>query len=285
MDNMRRLLLKAGLGGAAILATGSRLLGAEAPAKNKKKKRIPIGLQLYSVRTDCAKDLPGVLKAVGTMGYDGVEFAGYYNRKAEELRKLLDENKLKCCGTHTALDTLTGDAFKATVEFNKILGNKYLIVPSLPKARTESLAALKETAKLLTDLAEQAKPHGMRVGYHAHAGDFKKLDGQVPWDVIFDNAGPRVAMQLDLGNCLDGGGDPIAILKKYARRAATIHLKEHGGKQGAPVGEGEVKWKEVFEICESTGRTEWYIVEQESYAGSPLDSVKQCLDNLKKMGK
>ena len=91
--------------------------------------RIPIGLQLYSVREDCKKDLPAVLAAVAKMGYDGVEFAGYYNCSAKELRKLLDGLKLKCCGTHIGIDTLTGDALKATIAFNLELGNPYLIVP------------------------------------------------------------------------------------------------------------------------------------------------------------
>ena len=103
--------------------------------------KIPIGVQLYSVREDCTKDLPGVLAAIAKMGYEGVEFAGYYNRNAEELRALLDENGLKCCGTHIGIQTLLGDALEPTVEFNKTLGNKYLIVPGLPADYTNSKAA------------------------------------------------------------------------------------------------------------------------------------------------
>jgi sugar phosphate isomerase/epimerase len=282
MNQSRRFFLKAGLGGVGFLAAAEQLLAADAA---KPKKRIPVGLQLYSVRQDCAKDLPGVLKAVAGMGYEGVEFAGYYDRKADEMRKLLDDNKLKCCGTHTALNTLTGDALAGTVEYNKTIGNKYLIVPSLPRERMASIAALRETAKLLTDIAEKVKSDGMRVGYHAHAGDFKKVEGQIPWEVLFDAAGPEVVMQLDIGNCLAGGGDPMATLKKYPRRSATVHLKEHGGKPGAVIGEGEVKWKDVFEFCESSGGTEWYIVEQESYATTPLESVKACLRNVRKLRK
>ena len=74
-------------------------------------------------------------------------------------------------------------------------------------------------------------------------------------------------------------------MKKLPHRSATIHLKEHGGPKGAVIGEGDVPWKEVFELCETTGDTEWYIVEQESYRGSSLESVKLCLANLHKMGK
>ena len=71
---------------------------------------IPIALQLYSIRHDCEKDLPGTLEAVAKMGYDGVEFAGYYGRSAGELRKLLDDLGLRVAGTHTRLDTRSGVA-------------------------------------------------------------------------------------------------------------------------------------------------------------------------------
>jgi len=64
------------------------------------------------VRDVAAKDVPGTIEAVAKMGYQGVEFAGYYGRKAEDLRKILDQNNLKCCGTHTGIDTLKGDALK-----------------------------------------------------------------------------------------------------------------------------------------------------------------------------
>src|SRR5438094_6516248 len=107
---------------------------------------IPIGLQLYSVREDAAKDLPGVLKAVAKMGYEGVEFAGYYGHSAQDVRKMLDDNGLKCCGGHLGLDTLLGDALPATIEYQQTLGNKFLIVPGLGPQRTNSKAAWLETA-------------------------------------------------------------------------------------------------------------------------------------------
>ncbi|MGA2257061.1 MAG: sugar phosphate isomerase/epimerase, partial [Thermoguttaceae bacterium] len=171
-------------------------------------------------------------------------------------------------------------------EFHKTLGNKFLIVPWLDHQKYFGTAQLiKDTAKLFTELAEKVKPEGMRVGYHAHEGDFQKIDGETCWDIFFSSTGPDVVMQLDVGNCLDGGGDPYAILKRFPGRTLTIHIKEHGGKQGAPLGEGTVRWDELFKLCETVGGTQWYIVEQETYAGAPLDSVEQCLKNLRKMGK
>ncbi len=282
---MLKLSLGTALAGtAAAWTTGLGISQAQGSAPDAKKK-IPLGLQLYSVRKQCEKDLPGVLKAVAEMGYDGVEFAGYYGHTAADIRKLLDANGLVCCGTHAQIATLAEDKFEETVEFNKTIGNKYLIVPWLPHEKFDTREKTLETAKMFDKLAAKAKPHGMLVGYHAHGGDFNKLGDETAWDILFANTGDDVVMQLDIGNCIGGGGDPIAVLKKFPGRSQTIHLKEHGGKKGAVVGEGDVDWKTVFRLCEETGETDWYIVEQESYAGGPLDSVKGCIKNLRAMGK
>jgi sugar phosphate isomerase/epimerase len=247
---------------------------------------IPIGLQLYSVREDCAKDLPGVLTAVAAMGYAGVEFAGYYNYSAPDLRKMLDDRGLTCCGTHTGLNSLLGDELPRTIEFNLTLGNKYLVVPGLPPDRRDSRAAWLKTAELFNELAENVKPHGCLVGYHNHAIEFQPMDGELPWDTFFGNTKPEVIMQLDTGNALHGGADPLPFLRKYPGRAVTVHLKEYSATNDkALIGEGDVKWQQVFADCESIGATEWYIVEQESYAYPPMECVKRCLEHLRKMGK
>jgi sugar phosphate isomerase/epimerase len=248
--------------------------------------QIPIGLQLYSIREDCARDLPGTLKAVAEMGYAGVEFAGYYGHSAQSIRKWMDENGLKCCGTHTSLASLLDDELPRTVEFNQTLGNQYLIVPWLPEERRSSSIAWTDTASAFNHVAEQLKPHGMLTGYHNHDIEFQPITGGLPFDLFFGNTKPEVVMQIDIGNAIHGGGDPIACLRHYPGRAVTVHLKEYAaGYDKALIGEGEVNWQEVFSICESTGGTEWYIVEQESYAYPPLECVRRCLENLRKMGK
>ena len=116
---------------------------------------------------------------------------------------------------HMGLPMLTGAEFDKTVAIHKTLGTPYLIVASLPKKNADSLPALRETAKLFNQLSEQLKPHGMQIGYHCHGGDFVAVDGTTPWEVLAENTNSRVVMQLDIGNCLDGGGDPIAMLKKF----------------------------------------------------------------------
>ena len=245
------------------------------------RPRIPVGVQLYSVRADCAEDLPGTIAAVAKMGYDGVEFAGYYERTAEDLRRILDDNGLKCCGTHTGMDTLSDQNLAATIEFNQVLGNRFLIVPYL---EADSRDAWLKIAGQFNILADKVKPHGMWVGYHSHAGDFKAIDGQMPWDLLFGNTKSDVVMQIDTGNTMDGGGDPIALLKRYPARSLTIHLKEHSATNSSAIlGEGDVKWQEVFSLCETTGRTQWYIIEEEKDAYPPLKAVELCLQNYRKL--
>lgn len=247
---------------------------------------IPIGLQLYSVRDDCARDLPGVLKAVGEMGYTGVEFAGYYGRTAQELRTMLDDNGLKCCGTHTSLDTLLGDVLAETIAFNQTLGNRFLIVPGLARERTESKAAWLETARLFDEAAARASAQGMLVGYHNHSEEFQPLEGELPWDTFFGHTRPEVVMQVDTGNMMHGGAEPAPFLERYPGRALTVHLKEFSQTDpNALIGDGDVPWAEIFRLCESVGATQWYIVEQESYAFPPLECAARCLENLRGLGK
>jgi len=285
----RRGLLTESLAAVAVLASGADAAPQEQKkqAKKKDKQKVSIGVQLYSVREDCKRDLPGTIAAIAKMGYVGVEFAGYYDRRAAELRKMLDDNGLVCCGTHTALDTLLGDNLSQTIEFNKILGNKYLVVPWLPEKYRASRQAWLDTAKLFNELAEKVKHQGMRVGYHNHDVEFKAIDPDPPetgWDTFCSNTSRDVIMQLDTGNALHGGADPLPYLYRYPERAVTVHLKEFSKKNDkALIGEGDINWKAFFALCKAVGGTEWYIVEQESYAYSPIECIGRCLKNLRKM--
>jgi sugar phosphate isomerase/epimerase len=248
--------------------------------------KLPIALQLYSVREEAAKNLPYVLEEVAKMGYDGVEFAGYYGHNAQEVKKWLDANGLICEGAHLGIDTLLGDALAATVEFQATLGNKFLIVPGLSAARTASKAAWLETAGLMNEISDALAPHGMRTGYHNHHTEFLPMEGTLPWDIFFGNTKSEVIMQFDVGNALHGGGHAAPFLKAYPGRAQTVHVKEYSATNDkALIGEGDVDWKEIFELCETIGKTEWYVVEQESYAYPPLECAAKCLQNLRAMGK
>jgi len=282
----RRGLLAKSVAAAALLASTANAAPMERTRTDQstgsRRRRIPIGLQLYSVRDDCQKNLPGTIAAVAKMGYQGVEFAGYYDRSAKDMRKLLDDNGLKCCGTHTQLDTLLGDNLAKTIEYNKTIGNKYLIAPGLPEKYRESHQAWLDTAKLFNELAEKVKTEGMLVGYHNHSVEFKPMDGELPWDTFYGNTSEDVVMQLDVGNAIHGGVDPLPYIYRYPGRAITVHVKEFSKTNNkALVGEGDVNWRAFSALCRAVGKTEWYIIEQESYAGTPLESVDKCLKNVR----
>jgi sugar phosphate isomerase/epimerase len=274
----RRQFVQASAATAAVVALGPALSPTAQAAAGR---RIPIGVQLYSVREQCAKDLPGTLAAIAKIGYKGVEWAGYHKRSAAELRKLTDDLGLVTCGTHTPYESVQAAKLAETIEFNRILGNKFLIVPWM-EAKTKE--AWQEKAKQFNDLAERVKAEGMLIGYHAHAHDFHKFEGETAWDIFFGGTKPEVVMQLDTSNCAEGGADPVAVLKKYPGRAKTIHIKANGGGPEAVIGEDKVDWKGVFAFCETKGGTEWYVVEHES-SKDPIDAVKRCYSALQAMGK
>ena len=267
----------------AISAAGVTLgLGVAPLAQAAASRKIPVGLQLYSVREQCASDLPGTLAAVSKIGYRAVEFAGYYDRSAKDLRKLLDDHGLVACGTHTPYESVLGGRLKETVEFNRTIGNKFLIVPWMNEAKSKQ--EWLDRAKLFNEIADKVKADGMWVGYHAHQHDFKQIEGVSAWDLFFGSTKPEVVMQLDTSNCCEGGADPVAVLKKYPGRARSIHLKAYGGGPDAVIGEDKIDWPAVFAFCESKGKTQWYVLEHES-GKDPLDAVRRSYEALKKMGK
>lgn len=256
--------------------------------------RIPIALELYSVRTELANDLLGTLKAVAEMGYEGVEFAGAPKHGAEELKAALDETGLTCCGWHTPITLVADDQLEKTIALNKALGNPNIIIPGLPPEFRDSKQAWRKTATFFDELADKLAAHDMRTGYHNHWIEFTEMDGELPWDILFSNTKQDVIMQLDTGNAYCGGGDCVAILQRYPGRAKTVHLKPYKGPpegadpkdgMGTMIGEDDTPWERIFELCESQGGTEWYIVEYESDMYPSLEAVDRCLKALKGMGK
>lgn len=270
------------LGRTATGVVGLSLGLASAARATEQTRKIPVGLELYSLRVECKNDLPGMLTAVSKIGYKGVEFAGYHGRTAKDLRKMLDDNGIVACGSHTPFADVQGDKLAKTIEFNRTIGNKFIIVPWMDQ--TESKQVWMDRAKLFNELAAKLKPEGMSIGYHAHQHDFKPVDGVPAWDVFFGNTDMDVIMQLDTSNCREGGADPVAVLKKYPGRARSIHVKAHGAGPEAVVGQGDIDWTAVFTWCEGPGKTEWYVIEHET-SKNPLDAVKRSYEGMQKLGK
>ncbi|MDR3111149.1 MAG: sugar phosphate isomerase/epimerase [Planctomycetaceae bacterium] len=242
--------------------------------------RIPVSVQVYSVRDAAKNDLAGTLKKIGEIGYDGVEFAGYYGKDAKEVRKYLDDAGLKCSGTHTGIGDLRGK-FDQTVELHKTLGTKYIIVPWIDPKEFKTVDGIKKYADEFNSYAERAKKVGLAVGYHAHAGDAQDVEGKTAFERFFEGTTKDVIMEVDLGNYIGGGGDPYKMIEKFRGRSKAIHLKETEDKI---FGEGNVDWKRVFGLCETVGGTEWYVVEDERSAGS-VERIEKDYNVLKEWGK
>jgi sugar phosphate isomerase/epimerase len=252
----------------------------------KRRRKIPIGFQLWAVRGEFSRNVPGTIRKLGELDYKGVEFWGYAgtpmvfkNYTASDLRGLLDENQLKCCGMHVELAALADDNLERTIENNHVLGNKYVTVAAAKEnmADTKTIAKL---ASLLNKAAKLCRPHKVVVGYHAHPFDFEKVNGRFAWEHLFERAEPEVNMQMDVGNCLAGKGDPIAMLKKFPGRTQTIHLKEHKKHTFE-----STLYEEVFRMCETNSTTQWYIVEMGGVLGNGFKIPKAALGRLRKLGK
>jgi sugar phosphate isomerase/epimerase len=261
-------------------------LGGLASSRLLAQRGIPVAVQLYSVRQIAAKDLPGVLAEVAKLGYKGVEFAGYHGHEAAAVRKMLDDNGLKVAGTHIGLDTLVGESLQKTVEFNKTIGNKNLIVPSMPRKYSATAAGWKEAAQVFNDISDMVRQHGMIVGYHNHTAEFQPVEGQIPFDVFFGATKPDVKVQLDVGHARRAGANPVEVIDRYKGRVVSIHVKEYSpDKPEAILGEGAVDWKAVFSGLERNGGIEWYIVEEEGKSCVDYNCIQTAIGQLKKMGK
>ena len=266
-------------------------------APNVVAKRYPIGLELYSVRGELAKDLPGTLRTVAQAGYEAVEFyAPYMNWTvpySKEVRMQLDDLGLRCHSTHNAFAALTpGDTMAKAVEINQVLGARYLILAS-PPGNLDTADDWKRLCGQLTQSVEMLKPHGLFTGFHNHEVEWKPLGGGPRvMDVIAANTPPEFALQFDVGTCLEAGADPIAWINANPGRIRSVHLKDwapgtRAQEKGYRVlfGEGVAPWKDIVSAVESTGGVEYYLMEQEGSRYSEFDTARRCLATWKAMRK
>jgi sugar phosphate isomerase/epimerase len=273
----REFIGSATLAAAALTAAPSGLMAAAT------YKKCPIGVQLYSVSSDFNRDVPGTLAGLKKIGYDGVEFAGYAGKTAADMKKMLDDNGLKAAGSHIqgGLPRLQQDAgFQSEVDYNKTIGNDRLII-AMGNART--IDDWNKMADAFSAVSAKLKPLGLRLGYHNHTGEFTAVDGQTPEYVFFDKTSPDVFVQLDVGHCVHGGGDPVAVIKKYNSRLVSMHIKDYNpATRGDIVGEGAVKWPDVLDACSTCPNLQWYTIEEEVSRGG-LTSVEKSFKNWVKI--
>jgi sugar phosphate isomerase/epimerase len=255
----------------------------------QRRKHIPVGLELFSVRDELAKDLMGTVRAVAKMGYEVVEFFSPYYQwtpdYAKEVRKLLDDLNIKCPSTHNSANALSAEGIGKAIELNQILGSKTIVMASA--GRVTGLDGWKAVAERLSQAAEKLKPLDMRAGFHNHKTEFLEVEGKRPMEVLAANTPKDVTLQLDVGTCVDAGYDPVAWIKANPGRIRSIHCKEWAAGEGKGyrvlLGEGDAPWLKIFGAAESVGGVEYYLIEQEGSRFSSLETAQRCLETYKKM--
>lgn len=283
----------------AALAAGALLPNVLVPAaraaSTPAKKKYPVGIELYAVRGELAKDLPNTLKTVAKIGYEVVEFySPYFSWEAsyaKEVRKMMDDLGLKCNSTHNHIASLTpGETMDKAVELNKILGSKYIIMASPPPG-TQGADGWRAVCEKLTVATQKLVAQGMSAGFHNHATEWAKVEGETRiMDIIAKNTPKEFVLQFDVGTCMQAGADPIAWIKANPGRIKSVHLKDWapGTRQeekGYRVlfGEGVSPWKDIFAAAESVGGVEYYLMEQEGSRFSEFETAEKCLATWKTM--
>jgi sugar phosphate isomerase/epimerase len=301
LKHSRRDFLKTG---SASLVYGSSLLSATSLFAQTLK--LPLAIQLYSVRQLLPTDYEGTLKELSALGYREVEAAGYYNHSAAEIKQAMDNAGLKLVSAHYSSDDLHKQ-FDQIVAFNKELGVSYIICSS-PRLKDPSRLAnmnqqQRADAYTLDDwrwnadefnvLGEKVNAAGLRFGYHNHVNEFHKKDGVVPYVELMRLTDPsKVTMELDCGWVIVGGGDPIEYLRNYPTRISMLHVKDFkrpdptgtNHPEVAELGQGSIDYRPILQEAAKSGNIKHCFVEQEAFTVPPMQSLKIDADYMRKLG-
>jgi len=301
MKTSRRTFIRTG----ALAAAGAALLKHQAFGAAPKKSIV--GLQLYSIRDEMKADPLASLKEVAKMGYVYVEHANYVNGKfygyePKEFRKVLDDLGLNMVSGHTVFGKTHwdeakkdfSDSWKKLVDDAAILGQKYVVSPSMDNTMRTKYDDFKKYMDIFNKCGQLCNKRGMKFGYHNHDFEFsEKLNGQKLFDIMMTSMDPKlVVVQLDMGNLYNGGAIALDVVKQYPGRFENLHVKDEikaeGGNEkyeSTIIGEGIVNTKEVTDLATKIGGAQIYIIEQESYQGkTPMECVKKDLEIMKKWG-
>ena len=195
-------------------------------------KKAMIGYQIYSAREDAEKDLFGTLKKIAEMGYDGVEFAGFYHYTVDEIKKALEESGLAAISAHVPLAEIEKDMFK-TISDYKAIGCKYIAVPYTDDECRPGGPRFAETIRNIYKFGRLCREAGIQLLYHNHDFEFVRLSGMYALDFLYAATDPEV-LQTEIDTCWVNysGEDPAAYVRKYAGRAPIVHLKDFVGSRG-----------------------------------------------------
>ena len=253
--------------------------------------KIPVGIQLYTLRNETSLDFIGTLKKVAEIGFQVVEFAGYGDYPARELKNVLDDLGLAVSSSHVNLSYLDPEKLKSQlayqIEYNKEIGSGYIVTPYAPLDKMTTMTELQPFLDAFRYVGEECKRAGMGYAYHNHQFEFNKIDGKFILDHIFEAVGPELLQaELDLYWVKKAGLDPKSYLKQYKGRCPLVHVKDMTADERgffAEVGRGIINYPPIFEIAEAIG-IKYYLVEQDQCERPPLESVKISMDYLKSLG-
>jgi len=188
-----------------------------------------VGLELYSVRHEMMKDPDKTLAAVRAAGYSDVELLWSFQnfgRTTEQVIAALQKEGLRAPSAHMSPeDILIG--WERRLEIAKKIGHQYLIVPSFSGETSQSLDDWREWADHFNTAGAAARKAGIWLAFHNEPDHMKLIDGKVPYDVFVERLDPAaVRLQLDVGNMVMGGGDPMQYLTRWKDRYWSFHLKD-----------------------------------------------------------
>lgn len=246
-----------------------------------------VGLQLYTLREQLAQDFEGTLRKVAELGYQGVEFAGFYDRTSQQVNAILKETGLIALGSHTNYDLLRNH-LDEVIDFNLAIGNRYIIFPFVDEQDRNHWDEIAEDIK---GFAKRCEEKGLVFFYHNHEFELLQHIGeQTVLDWLYEQV-PASQLKVELDTCWVhySGRDPLEYISRYDSRILLWHLKdmitkEDGSAETVELGKGEVNNKEIADAVLSTG-VEWAIVEQDFCANDPIESIKTSMEWVKNYAK
>ena len=258
----RRTLLK---GTAAMAAAPWLSAGGRAAATETGNRLERIGIQLYTVRDRMAEDLPGTLHKIARIGYDEVEFAGYFEHTPAQVKGFLDAAGLVSPSAHTSIDAIRTSP-ERLIETAQTLGNRYIALGWLAPEERRTLDDYRRHIDLVAGFAAQCRGAGLRFAWHNHDFEFTELEGQRPIDLLLNATDSElVQVELDLYWTAKVGVDPLDYFKRYPGRFPLCHIKDMAADGSmADVGDGRIDFAAIFASGDLAGFQHYYIERDDS---------------------
>ena len=236
--------------------------------------KYPYSIQLYSLRDTTPKELDGTLAKVSALGYQAVEFAGFFGHTPEQITEMLNRHTLKVSGTHCPFSDLVRH-YDETLAYHKAIGNQFYIIPGVDLSTQEKIDAFINDVNPLCD---KLAAEGITLCYHNHAGEFKpNADGSVPYEQLLYRS--KIALEVDAYWAFVGMRNPIAILERVGDRLKFIHIKDGSADgKGKPLGMGEAPVKEVYDWAVAHNIP--LVVESETLTPDGITEAKICIEHL-----